>query len=30
VKITAEGPDEEDAAETLQGLLAGPGEPVGE
>ncbi len=30
VKITAEGPDEEDAAETLQGLLAGLGEPVGE
>jgi phosphotransferase system HPr (HPr) family protein len=30
VKITANGPDEAEAIEMLQGLLAGPGEPVGE
>jgi phosphotransferase system HPr-like phosphotransfer protein len=30
VKITAEGPDEKDAVEGLQELLAGLVEPVGE
>ena len=30
VKITAEGPDEKDAVERLQELLAGLVEPVGE